>query len=206
MAIKVEMVPVEKVVDAYSNVCVADTNQLISSLLSNSDLKRYSRAMLKIGNGDAINRKDLTVLDKIDAITYQHHGMCLKDSLVTKARIKACKKYKLKFIDRDNLVEHMNLMLSANEIQKQEICKDIYDFFIGKLGEDVPIKLSKILHKLDNGVDLNLIDLDFLSQMESLVDAELDWTIINEELKNAIDKSCKKLGVYFQNLQKVIVH
>ena len=42
----------------------------------------------------------------------REHGMCLKDSAVTKARLKACRRYGINFIDRDGLVDHMKLFLA----------------------------------------------------------------------------------------------
>lgn len=202
------MPKVSNVFDAYSGVRLTDTSSTIASHLSESELARYGRAMFKVRELKNLNLKDLGILDKIDALTYKYHGMCLKDSQVTKARLKACKKYKVEFIDRDGLVEHMNCMLPISGDQEQESkhAREIAEFFIEKLGDDLPVKLRNVVVKLNAKEDLALGDLTFLSDMEMVASQELDWTIMNPELEEAISKACKKLGIYFQNLQKVVTH
>ena len=208
MAARVEMVPATKLFDAYSGVRLMDTTQTIQINLSKDELERYGRAMMKINTRQNLNRRDLAVFDKIDQLTFKHHGMCLKDSLVTKSRLKACKKYNIEFIDRDYLVEHMNCMLPNKNERDQEsnFKRELAEFFIEKLGEDSLGKLRNVVVKLNAKEDLDLEDLNFLSEMESVASNELDWTIINPELIKAIDKACKKLGIYFQNLQQVVTH
>ena len=122
MEMKLEMVSVDKLVDAYSGVSMLDSTQTIMEGLTQLELDRYGKAMDKVEKGQALNIKDLKVFDRIDALTYQKHGMCLKDSHVTKARIKASKKYGVKFIDRDGLINHMNQMMpSPAKINQKEI-------------------------------------------------------------------------------------
>ncbi len=55
------------------------------------------------------------MLDRIDQLTMDVHGICLKDSKVTKARMKAAKRYGMQFIDRDGLVDHMNMALGLTD-------------------------------------------------------------------------------------------
>jgi hypothetical protein len=193
------------VFDAYSGVNLAETTRTIQINLNKHELLRYAKAMVKIEVLQNLNLKDLHLLDKIDALTYKHHGMCLKDSLVTKARLKACAKYKVEFIDRDGLVDHMNCMLPSEYSRNKgsNFKRELAEFFIKRLGKDSPGKLRNILIKLDSVEDLDLADLKFLSDMEVVASQELDWTIINPELIEAINRSCKKLGIYFQNLQQV---
>jgi len=169
---------------------------------------RYAKAINKVQTFQGLNQKDLEVFDKIDALTFKHNGMCLKDSLVTKARIKACKKFNVQFIDRDGLVDHMNCMLPSDHEreEKSSIEFEIAEFFVAKLGEDSPGKLRTIIFKLNAKQDLDLEDLNFLSKMEMVASTELDWTIVNSELAEAIDKACKKFGIYFLNLQQVAAH
>ena len=208
MQFKQKMVSASEVFDAYSGVCLADTTQTISDNLSKSESERYQQALMKVCTQKKLNRSDLSVFDRIDEITYKYHGMCLKDSQVTKARIKASKKYRIPFIDRDGLVEHMNAVNSntnpPNDVEE-------YYFALGKLfqdefGADVHHKLARIVQKMDRKEDLDLQELTFLSELEIFADRALDWSIVNPELRELIDKSCKKLGIYFQNLQNCIVH
>lgn len=208
MGLTIDKSKLENVVDTYSGIRLTDTAMTIQSHLNKQELFRYTKSMNKVEMLQGLNLKDLKVLDKIDALTFELHGMCLKDSLVTKARLKACKKYKVKFIDRDGLVDHMNCMLPKSDIHKTKSnnCELIGKFFIEKLGNDSPYKLSKVLQKLGHREDLDFADLNFLSEMEAVTSRELDWTITDPELIEAIKKACKKLGIYFQNLQQVISH
>lgn len=208
MAMRIEMVPVENVVDAYSGIHLTDITQVISSNLSKSELERYAKVVFKVGNRETLNRKDLVLMDKIDAITYQHRGVCLKDSKVTKARLKACKKHSMQFIDRDHLVDHMNSMLPNDEIQvkRPNLTINLAELFLERFGDDLPEKMFKIANKLGLQQDFDLQDLQFISEMEALANSEARSSLIDEQLWLAIDKSCKKLGVYFENLQKAVLH
>ena len=208
MEVTIDKSKLSNVVDAYSGVCFADTANTIQKHLNRRELWRYTKVMNKVQMMQSLNLKDLQVLDKIDALTFEYHGMCLKDSLVTKARLKACKKYHIEFVDRDGLVDHMNCMLQIQRPQEQEsnYSREIAEFFIEKLGDDLPIKLSNIVSKLNAKEDLALEDLNFLSDMELLASQELEWSIMNPELEKAINKACNKLGIYFQNLQPVSSH
>lgn len=208
MQFKQKMVSASEVFDAYSGVCLADTTQTIADNLSKSESERYQQALMKVCNHKKLNRSDLNVFDRIDEITYKHHGMCLKDSQVTKARIKASKKYRIPFVDRDGLVEHMNAVNSnanpPNDVEE-------YYFALGKLfqdefGADVHHKLAKVVQKMDRKEGFNLEDLNFLSELEVFADQELGWTVVDDEIRGAIERSCNKLGIYFQNLQKVVTH
>ena len=99
------------------------------------------------------------------------------------------------------------MLPSENEREQESNFKrELAEFFIEKLGEDSLGKLRNVVLKLNAKEDLDLEDLNFLSEMESVASNELDWTIINPELKKAINKACEKFGIYFQNLQQVVAH
>lgn len=194
--------------DGFSGVSLGAVNETIVKSLTKSEFNRYTRAIQKVPYGQPLNRKDLDVLDKIDATTYKHHGMCLKDSLVTKARLQASKKFGMQFIDRDGLVDHMNMMLSADILQKKQpdLSMDLAVIFIERFGDDLPIKTLSIVHKLNTQQNFDLADLEFISEMEALASEEMGLSIVDEALWLLIDKSCKKLGIYFQNLKQPIFH
>lgn len=109
MQLTKEKVKLSNVIDGFSGQNLLDVNVTIINALERSELHIYSRAIGKVMSKETLNRDDLKVLDKIDALTYEIHGLCLKDSIVTKARIKGCKKYGMKFIDRDGLEAHMKI-------------------------------------------------------------------------------------------------
>lgn len=208
MEIKKVMVPTSSIFDAQSSVCFAETAEAIVSTLNKSEIERYGRAMLKVQQGQGLNRRDLVVLDKIDQVTFDQHGMCLKDSQVTKARLKACKKYGREFIDRDHLVDHMNFMLPDQVDEPSEISlyQALGEFMASRLGIDELYELYDLIGRVEDGGELTVTELELLSKFEEVVSKELGLSIASEGIKSAINKASKKVGIYFQNLQEVISH
>ena len=111
MEYKIEMVPLKKMNDAFSLVNLNDVLETLSNKLTRDELATYARACMKVMTREKLSRCDAMLFNKIDEITMREHGMCLKDSAVTKARLIACKRFGIKFIDRDNLINHMNMFL-----------------------------------------------------------------------------------------------
>lgn len=109
-----EMVPASKIALNMDGIMLVDVTHTIESHMNKMQLATYARAIEKVSMRKKLNLRDLDVLDQVDGITMKHHGICLKDSLVTKARIKGCKRYGRKFIDQDGLIEHMNMMLGTD--------------------------------------------------------------------------------------------
>jgi hypothetical protein len=93
------------------DVSLLDMSRGVFDKLNQRDVIFYIQAMSKVQNKRPLSRSDLAIFNKIDKMTYKKFHMCLKDSVVTKARIEACKSFGIQFIDRDGLVEHMNLSL-----------------------------------------------------------------------------------------------
>ena len=212
MQMKLEMVPVEKLVDAYSGVSMMDSTQTIINGLTQSELDRYGKAMNKVEKSQILNIKDLKVLDKIDALTFEKHGMCLKDSLVTKARIKACKKYGVQFIDRDGLINHMHHMTCQPRNEKEELALDevlkekLGYFIFDRLGEDRFRYFVNALTRIMGGENLDIDDLRVLSEVEYYTSNDLGLSIFNEQIKKAIDEACLKYGFDFESLSKKVFH
>lgn len=111
MKYKTEMVPFSKIHDEFSGVRLLDAYEAILKNLTKQELILYTSACMKVSLREKLNRKDAILFNKIDEITKREVGMCLKDSKVTNARLKACRRYGIKFIDRDGLVDHMKMML-----------------------------------------------------------------------------------------------
>ena len=111
MEYKTEMVAIENINDAYSLVRISDVYETLQKELGVAELKKYSTSCLNVMMGAKLSRSETILLNKVDEITMREHGMCLKDSAVTKARLKACRRFGMKFIDRDNLIDHMKTML-----------------------------------------------------------------------------------------------
>lgn len=110
MKVQLAMVPASQVF-MNERVSALDAMHSISRNLDKRELTIYMHAMGKVHTQQKLNKNDVKVFDKIDAITMNAHGFCLKDSKVTQARIKACKRYGIRFNDRDGLEAHMNAML-----------------------------------------------------------------------------------------------
>ena len=104
------MVPASKIFYT-DNISALDATRTISKNLDNRELTIYMQAIGKVQTQKKLNKNDVKVFDKIDAITMNTHGFCLKDSKVTRARMKACKRYGMRFNDRDGLEAHMNIWL-----------------------------------------------------------------------------------------------
>jgi hypothetical protein len=69
------------------------------------------------------------------------------------------KKYKVEFVDRDGLVDHMNCMLPSECSRNKEsnFKRELAEFFIKKLGDDSPGKLRNIINKLNAMEDLDIV-------------------------------------------------
>ena len=109
---QIEMVSLDQLLDGYSMVSISDVYETLQKNLGASELQKYSIACLNVMRGLKLSRSQTILLNKVDEITMREHGMCLKDSAVTKARLKACRRYGINFIDRDGLVDHMKLFLA----------------------------------------------------------------------------------------------
>jgi len=194
MRVKFETVNAGDIIDAYSGVKLLDVNQTIERCLTTEELKRYTDSLIKINRGEKINRNDLAVLDKVDAITYQSHGMCLKDSLVTKARLKACKRYGIQFNDRDGLVQHMHLFGGYAEDDEMKLKKMLGGFLLSILGVDGLQDLRVAIEKLMAGIELNNIDVIVLCKANAALRAHLDCTMFDDEIQGRIDDACQRYG------------
>ncbi len=111
MEYKTEMVSLKEMLDACSLVSIGDVYATLQKKLGAAELQKYSISCLNVMMGKKLSRSETILLNKVDEITMREHGMCLKDSAVTKARLKACRRFGMKFIDRDNLIDHMKTML-----------------------------------------------------------------------------------------------
>ncbi|CAM3792508.1 hypothetical protein POPA111323_09545 [Polynucleobacter paneuropaeus] len=211
MQLRQENVKINKLVDYFSGQNLLDVNTTIINSLDKREIHIYSRAIGKVLNKETLNRDDLKVLDKIDELTYKKHDMCLKDSAVTKARIKACKKYGMQFIDRDSLAKHMNLMSDGlvcdeAESKKRENNEKLGYFLLDRLGVDRFKTFANAIAALTIYRALSRQDIEVLAEAESIVKKELNCSILSEPVMNAIDEACKRLKVSFTYFSKQTMH
>jgi len=205
-----KMVPVGKLYDAGSGVRLADTSDTLMANLSNAEKERYGKAIIKVDRQETLNRKDLTLFDKIDALTFEHHGMCLKDSLVTKARIKACKKYGVQFIDRDGLIDHMDCMLDAqqsnNRMATNSNAENMAILLLSKLGEDRFYGFAQAFSSIKNNVALTKADIEALKEADQVLVTYLKSSMIHGLVREAITEACDELGIEFDDLKTKTIH
>lgn len=109
---KTEFISINELLITKNDNKASQLTNFFINHLSKCELVRYLNALEKIRMEETLNKKDLNLLNKIDAITFKYFGFCLKDSLITESRLQACKKYGVEFNDRDGLVEHMKHVCS----------------------------------------------------------------------------------------------
>lgn len=200
-AMKFDMVPASKIMLSPGGVSLLEVNRTISEILNETELATHSRAINKVMEGKKLNARDLKVLDKIDEITMKAHGMCLKDSLVTKARIKACKRYGVEFIDRDGLIDHMDMMLGTSKsVDELKFSDEIVDMFIQALGLGVAEKFSEAVLHAYADVQLGIEELVALAKVKRFSEETLQLTITGKKVLKAIEEACSHLGVNFETL------
>lgn len=121
MKMKFEMVPVDKLY-LGNEINLVKLEDVIDTVLSSLSVKEniiYMKANMKVLMGKQLSRDEVMLYDRIDALTMEKYGLCLKDSKVTKARIKASIKYGIKFNDRDGLISHMKSFTNISFVNKE---------------------------------------------------------------------------------------
>ena len=189
--------------DAISGVNLADVYATIMGKLNKREQVLYATAVQHAMQKVPLSRLELTMLDRVDEITMKEHNMCLKDSVITKARIKACKKFKINFNDRDGLVEHMRMFykgddtLQASALAEREVDVKLGALIIERLGQKAAWALGIATAKVLNGGLLNYEEFKLIANVERLFNLELDATFFSKEVLAAISKAEKELGLDF---------
>ena len=197
--VKFGMISADKIMLSGSGIALLDVQRTIKKELSAAELALYSKAINKINQGVKLNRKDLKVLDRIDQLTMDVHGLCLKDSQVTKARMKAAKRYGVQFSDRDGLVDHMNMALGLTD----ECSKDESDFDLiiecleANMCSDCIDKVHQASFKIANQIPLTEDDVWIMQEASSILFEELGFSFDDSEIGNALIEACDRLGVKY---------
>jgi len=199
-----EKVKLTNAIDGFSGQSLLDVNTTITRSLERFELHIYSRAIGKVLNKKTLNRDDLKILDKIDALTYEKHGMCLKDAAVTMARLKACKKYGMQFIDRDGLVVHLQMMTNLN--QEKTAAHKLGAYMTDELGAGCIKDFYKAMHKVKHGIDLDITDLKTFNAIEEIVEKKFNWCVRDEAVQIARKNASEKYGMKFVDLSKAALH
>jgi len=197
--VKFGMISADKIMLSGSGIALLDVQRTIKEELSQAELALYTKAINKINQREKLNRKDLRVLDRIDQLTMDIHGLCLKDSQVTKARIKAAKRYGIKFIDRDGLIDHMNMAFGLTD----ECSEDESDFdpimkcLEANMCSDCIDKVHQASFKIANQIPLTEDDVWIMQEVSSIVFEELGFSFDDSEIGNALIEACDRLGIKY---------
>lgn len=189
--------------DAISGVNLADVYATILRKLNKREQVLYATAVQHATQKVPLSMLELTMLDKVDEITMNEHNMCLKDSAITKARIKACKKFKRNFKDRDGLVEHMRMFykgadtVQASALAEHDVDTKLAYLLIDRLGEDATWAIGLTTAKILNGELLNYEDFKLIASIEKVFNLELDATFFSKEILAAISRAEIELGLDF---------
>ena len=197
--VKLGMISADKIMLSGSGIALLDVHSTIKEGLSQEELALYTKAINKVNQSEKLNRKDLKVLDRIDQLTMDVHGICLKDSQVTKARMKAAKRYGMKFSDRDGLVDHMNMALGlTDECNEDESDFDpIMECLEANMCSDCMNKVHHAAFKIANQIALTEDDVWIMQEASSIVFEELGYSIDDTLIGNALIEACDRLGVKY---------
>jgi hypothetical protein len=109
-----KMLPISNVM-ITPKVSMLECNQAINQSMNLGAYVDYAHALMQIQQGKPLVESDLELFDHVDKVTMKHFGICLKDSKVTRARINACKRYGVEFIDRGGLIDHLHMVDGGDE-------------------------------------------------------------------------------------------
>jgi len=199
--VKFGMVSADKIMLSGTGIGLIDVHSTIQEGLSPAELAQYAKAISKVSHREKLNRKDLRVLDRIDQLTMDVHGLCLKDSKVTKARMKAAKRYGMKFIDRDGLIEHMNMALGiADEGNEDEAIFDpIMECLNTNMCSDCMDKVHQAAFKIANQILLTEDDVWIMQEASSIIFEELGFSFDDSEIGDVLIESCERLGIKYNS-------
>lgn len=197
--VKLGMVGADKIMLSNTGIALQDVYSTIQKELSQAELALYTKAINKVNQREKLNRKDLKVLDRIDQLTMDVHGLCLKDSQVTKARMKAAKRYGMEFIDRDGLIEHMNMALGiADEGDEGELVFDpITPCLEANMCSDSMNKVHVASFKIANDIPLTEDDVWIMQEAISIVFEELGYSIDDSKIGDVLIEACERLGIKY---------
>ncbi len=197
--VKFGMISADKIMLSDSGVALIDVHSTIAEGLTREELALYTKAINKVSQGVKLNRKDLKVLDRIDQLTMDVHGICLKDSKVTKARIKSAKRYGMQFIDRDGLVDHMNMALGLTDDSSEEEAEfdPIMECLNANMCSDCMNKVHQAAFKIANQIPLTEDDVWIMQEASSIIFEELGFSFDDSEIGEALIEACDRLGIKY---------
>lgn len=197
--VKFEKVGMDKIMLSNAGIALQAVYSTIQKELSQAELALYTKAINKVNQREKLNRKDLKILDRIDQLTMDVHGLCLKDSQVTKARVKAAKRYGMQFIDRDGLVEHMNVVFGVTDGgDEDEFYFDpITPCLEANMCSDCMDKVNQASFKIANDIPLTEDDIWIMQEASSIIFEELGFSFGDSKIGDALIAACNRLGIKY---------
>ena len=190
------MVPANKIIVAPNGPHLVEVTSTITKELNKRELGAYSKAIDKVVNKKKLNLLDLKIFDKVDEISMAAYGLCLKDSLVTKARLKACKRYKVIFNDRDGLLDHLRMIEGVVQtVDEEQEEQNMFDQFIEIVGYETAESFADAALKVRDGEDLNMRDLETIAKIVTC--SSMTFSSLRNDAKamSAIEKACAEYGL-----------
>ena len=114
MKLLIDQQPAEQIHFA-NGVSLLECKNLIYKSMNLAAFIDYAYALENIQLCKPLKKSDLELFDHVDRITIKYLGICIKDSNVTRARVEACKRYGVEFVDRGGLIDHLNMVDSGDE-------------------------------------------------------------------------------------------
>jgi hypothetical protein len=113
--------------------------------------------------------------------------------------MKATKRYGMKFIDRDGLVDHMNMALGIrDEGDEGELVFDsITPCLEANMCSDCMDKVHQASLKIANQIPLTEDDVWIMQEASSIVFEELGFSFDDSEIGDALIEACERLGIKY---------
>ena len=198
-SVKFGMVSADKIMLSSNAIGLLDVHSTIEEGLSQEELALCKKAIYKAYQGVKLNRRDLKVFDRIDQLTMDVYGICLKDSKVTKARMKAAKRYGMQFVDRDGLIDHMNMALGLTDDSSEEeaVYDPIMECLNANMCSDSMDKVHQAAFKIANEISLTEDDVWIMQEAFSIVLEELGFSFDDTVIGDALIEACDRLGIKY---------
>jgi len=170
--VKLGMISADKIMLSGSGIALLDVHSTIKEGLSQEELALYTKAINKVNQSEKLNRKDLKVLDRIDQLTMDVHGICLKDMNMALGLTDECNEDESDF---DPIME----CLEAN------MCSDCMN------------KVHHAAFKIANQIALTEDDVWIMQEASSILFEELGFSFDDSEIGDALIEACDRLGIKY---------
>jgi hypothetical protein len=114
-----------------------------------------------------------------------------------KPSVEVAKRYGIKFIDRDGLVDHMNMALGIAGDEDEAVVDPIMECLEANICSDYMDKVHEALFKIANQIPLTEDDVWIMQEASSIIFEELGFSFDDSEISNALIEACDQLGIKY---------